>query len=150
MIQLLRTDCTNNHFRLLVSKLDKELSERYGELQNKYHNFNNVDSCNTVVIAKYDNLYIGCGCYKKYDDQTAEIKRMFVDPNYRGLGVSKQILIEIENWARENGYKNALLETMMTQINAIGLYKKTGYTFIENYGQYIGMEKSICMKKQIA
>ena len=75
---------------------------------------------------------------------------MYVDIGYRGFGISKKILGELENWANELGFKYAILETGIEQPEAIGLYKKSGYQTIDNYGQYKGMDSSVCMKKQIS
>lgn len=75
---------------------------------------------------------------------------MFVNKKYRGQGVSKKILTELETWAIELGFKFALLETGYKQKEAIGLYERFGYKKTDNYNQYIGIETSICMKKQIS
>jgi putative acetyltransferase len=149
MMEILRTNSSNALFKILILKLDQELSDKYGELQKKYDQYNIIES-DTVVIAIDNKTPVGCGCYKKFDNDSAEIKRMFVDKSYRGQGISKKILKELENWAKEKGYKQTLLETGFRQSEAIGLYKGFGYKIIENYGQYIGIETSICMMKQIS
>ena len=149
MIEIIRTDSTNDNFRILISKLDKELFNRYGQIQNSYKNLNIIETTATVIIVKVDNKPVGCGCYKKYNEDTVEIKRMYIDTNFRGQGLSKIILRELENLAKESGYKNTILETGNKQPEAIGLYKKSGYKLIDNYGQYEGIETSICMTKQI-
>ena len=74
---------------------------------------------------------------------------MFTLPEYRGKGIAKAILTELELWAKEEGYKLALLETGNKQKDAIGLYQKLGYEFTENFGQYVGVENSVCMKKSL-
>ena len=68
-------------------------------------------------------------------------------PEYRGKGVAEAILNELENWAKEEGYSISILETGHKQLDAIGLYQKLGYQITENFGQYIGVENSVCMKK---
>ena len=74
---------------------------------------------------------------------------MFVLPEHRGKGIAQHILLELENWAKELDYSSCILETGKKQVEAIGLYQKAGYHIISNYGQYIGMENSICMQKEI-
>jgi GNAT superfamily N-acetyltransferase len=150
MIEIFRTDSTNTYFKNLVARLDMELHKRYGQLQNNYDKHNIIESCDTVVIVKENNNFIGCGCFKKYNKDTVEIKRMYVDTKYRGFGISKIILGELETWAKELGYKYTILETGIKQPEAIGLYKKCGYQTIDNFGQYKGMDVSVCMKKQIS
>ena len=87
--------------------------------------------------------------YKEYDAETAEMKRMFTLPKHRGKGIASKVLTELESWAKEENYKTALLETGHLQKDAIYLYQKLGYKIIENFGQYQGVDNSICMKKII-
>jgi GNAT superfamily N-acetyltransferase len=74
---------------------------------------------------------------------------MYTLPEFRGKGIASKILSELELWAKEENYKSAVLETGFLQTDAISLYKKLGYVITENYGQYIGIENSICMKKSL-
>ena len=60
-----------------------------------------------------------------------------------------KILISLEKWASELGYKKAILETGKGQPEAIALYQKAGYQIIENYGPYKGLDNSVCMGKNI-
>jgi putative acetyltransferase len=68
-------------------------------------------------------------------------------PDNRGKGIAAQILNELEKWAKELNYKKCVLETGHKQPEAIALYKKNGYKQIPNYGQYIGIENSVCFEK---
>lgn len=74
---------------------------------------------------------------------------MFIQPTFRGKGAATLILQELENWAIENNYRYAILETVKTQPEAIALYTKNGYTVIPNFGQYENIENSICMHKNL-
>jgi GNAT superfamily N-acetyltransferase len=148
-ITLQRTNSSNPDFRLLIPQLDKELADRYGELQTIYDRYNQIIDINTVIIACRDNEPIGCGCFKQIDEHSVEIKRMFVKAEARGLGIATAILSQLELWAWENGFSYTVLETGDKQHEAIALYQKLGYTIIPNYGQYSGMESSICMQKEL-
>jgi GNAT superfamily N-acetyltransferase len=90
---------------------------------------------------------VGCGCFKIFNKNSVEIKRMFVTKDYRGKGISKIILNELEKWAFEIGFESAVLETGHNQFEAVGLYSRLGYSKIENFGQYALMPNSICFKK---
>ena len=92
---------------------------------------------------------VGCGCFKKFNNSTVEIKRMFVPLSFRGKGISKKLLIELEQWAKEKGFSGFVLETGKKQHEAIGLYTKLGYQQIENYGQYVDMPNSVCFRKYL-
>jgi putative acetyltransferase len=149
MLELIRFTKANSDFSQLVVSLDNDLDSRYGNLQKEYNAYNTLDSIHNIIIAYLSKKPVACGCYKKYDDEFVEIKRMFVDLNYRGKGIAGTVLIELENWARENGFKYAVLETGIKQPEAIGLYQKNRYQVTENYGQYISNTNSICMKKSL-
>lgn len=149
MLNLKRTTSECHDFHELIRSLDVDLTARYGIQQSFYKQYNAVDRIDTVVIAYIENYPAGCGCFKKFDETTVEIKRMYVKPEYRGKGISKQILAELEKWAAESGFTTAVLETGVHQPEAIGLYQKAGYVPIDNYGQYARVDTSICFKKRL-
>jgi len=74
---------------------------------------------------------------------------MYVYPKSRGKGIATAILNELEKWAFELPFKKCVLETGKRQQEAIELYKKNGYKIIPNYGQYVGIENSICFEKEL-
>ncbi len=149
MTGLIRTDSFNTDFHQLVTLLDADLRIRDGEEHGFYAAFNKIDRLGNVVVFYMDNLPVGCGAFKFFDDDSVEIKRMFVLPEYRGKGIALRVLAELENWAHELNYKACVLETGIKQPEAIALYQKAGYQFIPNYGQYAGVENSVCMRKTI-
>jgi len=149
MIRLIRTNSVNKDFIRLIKDLDAYLAVSDGEEHSFYAQFNKLDLIKHVVLASYNEIIIACGAIKKYDQKTMEIKRMFTSSDYRGKGIAGLILIELENWAKEMGVENCILETGKRQIEAIRLYKKSGYEVITNYGQYAGMEDSICFMKKV-
>ena len=148
-IILKRTSNTETDFKKLISKLDKYLSIVNGEQDAFYAPNNVLDPLDTAVIAYYNNKPVGCGCFKRYDEDSVEIKRMYVDPDLRGRGIASTILNELEKWAKENGFKYTVLETGLKLDDANALYRKQGYEVIENYGQYAGITSSVCMKKTL-
>jgi N-acetylglutamate synthase and related acetyltransferases len=149
MLKLLKTTSENADFVRLIAELDADLNSRYGALQAQYDAYNRVEMIDTLIVAYADNQPVGCGCFKKLDDTTVEIKRMFVRPSHRGRGIAIRILTELEAWAKSLDYDATQLETGIKQTEAIGLYGKLGYTMIDNYGQYAGNENSVCMRKKL-
>lgn len=150
MLTLKRTDSNDKDFHWLVEQLNRYLDEQYGRLQDYYSQFNKIDNIPNVVIAYLNDEPVGCGCFKKFDEQSAEVKRMFAREDARGRGVGAAVLTELEKWAAELGYTAMVLEHGNKQPEASKLYQRQGYTVIPNYGQYIGMEEtSICRKKSI-
>lgn len=144
---IVRTDSTNPDFRRLVVLLDQDLRIRDGEEHAFYAAFNKIDTLAHVVVAYRDQVAVGCGAIKKYSEQVVEIKRMFVLPEYRGQGIAGVVLAELEAWASELEFSESILETGKKQPEAIRLYQKSGYTIIPNFGQYHGVDNSVCMKK---
>jgi len=149
MIEIVRTDENDPGFLALVAKLDAELAVRDGVEHSFYAQFNKPVGLGGVVLATDDGIPLGCGAFKKYEGEVAEIKRMFVLPDARGKRIAALILKELEAWAAEAGFSECVLETGYKQPEAIALYKREGYEVTPNYGQYIGVENSVCMRKII-
>ena len=149
MIKLIRTDSRNLDFTELVKLLDAGLAEVDGEDHSFYSQFNKIDNIRYVVLAYENEKPSGCGAIKEFGANTMEINRMYVKPECRRKGFAVKILSELENWARELSFTRCILETGKRQEEAIGLYKKTGYRLIPNYGQYTGVENSVCFEKYL-
>ena len=150
MVELIRTDSSNADFQALVVLLDQDLRERDGEDHAFYAQFNKIDHLQHVIVAYVNDEAVGCGAFKPYADSTVEIKRMFVLPAFRGQRIAQQVLAKLEGWASEINASVCVLETGQKQPKAIQLYQRTGYVVIPNYGQYVGVTNSVCMKKTIA
>ena len=149
MTNLIRTNSDNSDFRELVRLLDEDLQIRDGDAHPFYAQFNKIDKIRYVVVAYENGQAVGCGAIKKYEKDVAEVKRMFVKPEWRGQGIAKRILSELEIWANELNFSECILETGKNQPEAIGLYQKSGYQKIPNYGQYEGIKLSVCMRKLV-
>ena len=149
MNQIVRTTPDNIDFKRLIELLDIDIQKRDGDEHVFYAQFNKTDSIKNAVVVYVDEIAAGCGAFKLYQDEVAEIKRMYVDPQMRGKGIASKILIELENWAREEGYTSAILETGHNFPEAVALYQKNGFVITENYGQYIGVADSICFQKDL-
>ena len=147
MIRCIRTNSGNLDFQNLVRELDADLSIRDGEDHAFYAQFNKIDTIKYSVVALDDGKAVGCGALKEYSPGTAEVKRMYVLQDWRGLGIASLILNQLELWAIELNYTKCILETGLKQPEAIALYKKNGYTITPNYGQYIDVTNSVCFEK---
>lgn len=149
MINVIRTDPSNQDFAALVKLLDADLAIRDGEDHAFYAQFNHSGNIPWAVVAYLDGMPVGSGGFKQYADGIAEVKRMFTLPEARGKGVASQILSSLEEWANELGFKKCILETGHNQPEAIALYHKNGYIRIANYGQYAGVANSVCFEKAL-
>jgi GNAT superfamily N-acetyltransferase len=149
MLRIVRTNSGNSDFIALVTMLDADLTQRDGNDHSFYAQFNKVNTIKHVVMA-YDNEQpLGCGAMKRHGANTMEIKRMYVSPESRKMGIATNILSALERWARELSCVKCILETGKRQPEAIALYTKNGYTLIPNYGQYVGVENSLCFEKRL-
>lgn len=150
MRSLARTTSDNPDFRTLVLQLDRYLAALDGNEHGFYAQYNTIASLRHVVVVYQENEPVGCGAFKEIEPGTIEIKRMYVVPAQRQRGVARAVLDELEQWATELGYTTAVLETGRRQPEAIALYERQGYQRTENYGQYVGVANSVCMRKAIS
>ena len=144
-----RTNTADKDFQVLISNLDHELWNELNEDQATYDKYNKVDQIDTAVVIYTDDQPAACGCFKKIGEETVEIKRMYVQKGFRGMGLSKKVLLELERWSMEKGYRFAILETSIHFKVAQQLYRTNGYDVIANYPPYVGLSESVCMKKEL-
>ncbi|MEJ5102502.1 GNAT family N-acetyltransferase [Chryseobacterium sp. MYb328] len=144
-----RTDSTSLDFQTLVKYLDANLAEHNGDNDAFFAQFNTIDRIKNCIVVYIDEVPAACGAFKELSDDTVEIKRMFTSPEFRKRGLGSTIVKELESWAKEIGYKKAVLETSRDLMNAISVYEKSGFQQIPNYGQYIGVDSSVCYEKKL-
>lgn len=149
MITIVRTDSYDKYFIELVKSLDAYLKITDGDDHEFYNQYNNIDTLNHVIVAYVDDAFVGCGAIKKYNKDIVEIKRMYVSPKRRGLGIATSVLKGLEMWAKELGYKKCILETGIRQVEAVSFYKKNRYKLIPNYGQYTNVDESLCFEIEV-
>jgi putative acetyltransferase len=146
MLNLVRANSDNKDFQKLTSLFDEFLIDIDGDEKDFFAQFNQIYIEN-VVVCYEDGMALGCGAFKVLEPKSAEIKRMFVLSEGRGKGIATKILTELESWSKELNCTSCQLETSQKLESAIALYRRFGYEDIPNYGQYIGVESSMCMKK---
>lgn len=149
MLRLIRTHSAHPDFVSLVQQLDQDLAERDGKEHDFYAQFNTLTAIQHVVVAYEEGVAVACGAMKELDKNTMEIKRMFTTPARRAKGIASLVLGQLETWAKESGYTVCRLETGKRQPEAIAVYQKNGYVQIPNYGQYAGIENSVCFEKKL-
>lgn len=86
-----------------------------------------------LYLAYWNNQCAGCIALRRYDHHRAELKRLFIRNEFRGYGISKQLIQRIIQDAKDIGYQSIVLDTLNTMIPAINLYKSFGFNEIEPY-----------------
>jgi GNAT superfamily N-acetyltransferase len=128
-----------------------ELARRYPDREdNEADSFSPDDVTvprSAFIIGTLEGKPVGCGALRPWDEETVEIKRMFVEERARGSGVAAAILRELERLAFDFGYKRMILETGVRQPEAIALYTRHGFQKIEPFGEYVGNSLSVCYAK---
>jgi putative acetyltransferase len=138
--------------RRLIGALDAHLASRYTPEQRFGPNLKPAQiapGLGTFVVARMDGRAVGCGAVRLLDPTTVEVKRMYVEPETRGRGVAQEILAHLEQAGRELGARRAVLETGIYQDEAIGLYRRAGYTEVACWGEYTTSPTSVCYEKSI-
>lgn len=148
-MKILRTTSENPDFQKLVKQLDYYLAIIDGEDHGFYDQFNKIDSLKNCIVIFDNGEAVAIGAIKEFDEKSMEVKRMFTLPEKRGKGLASAILKELETWTKELGYEKTILETGKRQTEAVALYHKCGYKVIPNYGQYAGVENSVCFEKNL-
>lgn len=148
-MRLVHTNGGDPDFVLLCQKLEEELNRLAGGAERRaaFNPHNQLEDIQDVVIAYEGGIPIGAAGLKRYEADCAEVKRVFVRPESRGRGISRQLLNRLEQVARERGYRCLRLESTAALKAAMGLYHSMGYQIIPNYGPYREIPISICMEK---
>lgn len=102
------------------------------------------------LVGRRGGRAIGCGALVLGADGEAEVKRMFVVPQARGLKLGSRILDALEVAARTEGVRIIRLETGVRQPEALGLYRRHGYSERGPFGSYRPDPLSTFFEKQIA
>lgn len=143
--------------RPLVDEVQQEYVTRYGE-----QDITVVDPGDFVppsglfLLGYLDGTAVVTGAWRARQadepglrDGDAEIKRMYVVPEARGLGLARRMLAELERTAVSHGRKRMVLETGFQQPEAIALYRTSGYSEITKFGVYRYDSDSICFAKEV-
>ena len=139
--------------RPLTDAQAEELRERYGGWEGagaepEPGQFDDPDGY--FLVARLEGQPVGCaGICRCEGEQTAELRRMYVAPEARRLGIARTLMNELEERARRLGYATLRLETGPEQPEAVRLYETGGFAVIPNFGPYTAQRRSICMEKAL-
>jgi GNAT superfamily N-acetyltransferase len=137
----------------LILALNAELLAIYPEDDTANHFRLDADEVapgrGAFLVAYAGDHALACGAIRLLDAETAEIKRMYVQPDARGLGLGRRLLGALEAEARILGAKKMVLETGPRQPEAIALYSSAGFSRIGAFGEYESSPLSVFMSKEL-
>lgn len=120
----------------LLADLEREYDERYGEFfgepasteLRRYPASDFAPPYGVFLLLLEDGEPVAGGAFKRFDERTAELKRVWTHPARRGRGIGRRVVAELEVAARHRGYRAITLTTGPRQPEAIALYLASGYT----------------------
>jgi GNAT superfamily N-acetyltransferase len=104
-----------------------------------------ADAGMVFLVARSASDPVGCAGLRRLGDDTAEVERLYVRPEYRGLGISRLLLSGVEDLARRRGFAVARLEA--GDLRVAGLYASSGYVRIAPFGRHPA--RSVCFEKSL-
>jgi putative acetyltransferase len=123
--------------RLLISELEAHLEPLYPKTSRHGYSVEKLMKQGvTFFVTRHDGVLAGCGGLELFGKEYGEIKRMYVRPQFRGLGLAKLMLDHLAAFAQEQGVHLLRLETGIHQKEAIALYEQMGFQRIPPFGTY--------------
>lgn len=124
----------NPDFISLCKNLDKTQNLMIPErISFGFSSLKGLEKLQLILLAYDNNKAIACAALKPINEMTAEIARVYTEEEYRGRGIAKILINEIIEYAKENGYKELILDTWKTNTAAKTLYEKLGFIEMEAF-----------------
>lgn len=111
-----------------ASLAQQNYGEEIAHLEDKYQ-----PPCGCMYLIYYDGALAGCVGMKPLDEESAELKRLYLRPSFRGHNLGEQMLVRIMEDARTAGYKRLRLDTLPALRTALALYRRIGFYEIDPY-----------------
>jgi putative acetyltransferase len=147
MIVVRKADPRETVFRAFLSASDTYMASLYPAESNHLLDVETLLQPDVYFAGAWsDDVAVGCGAFRQYTNYV-EIKRVWVDPAARGLGLSRKIMTHLEQEAVQRGQRFARLETGISQPEALGLYRAIGYKDCTPFGDYQPDPLSVFMEK---
>jgi GNAT superfamily N-acetyltransferase len=152
-IEIRREAMTSSAAERLILALNAELSALYPEPGANHFRLDAAEvapGCGAFLVAYQNGRPLACGAIRLLSPETAEVKRMYVEPESRRLRVGRRVLDALEGEARKLGARELVLETGERQTEAIALYSRAGFARVDAFGEYEKSPLSVCMRKTIS
>jgi GNAT superfamily N-acetyltransferase len=134
----------------LIAEVQQEYVVRYGgEDQTPIDPAEFAPPLGMFLVAYVDGVPAACGGWRAHETDV-ELKRMYVSPAFRGRGLARSVLAELERTAAEAGFGRVILETGQRQPEAISLYISAGYEPVPKFGYYAEAPEAVHLGKEVA
>ena len=145
------TSVTNSDFQMFYQITEDYYSSLVGGVSKRkgFVPYNASAQIPDVLIAYDDGKAVGCAGLKRYDDKSSEIKRVWVQPEYRRQHIADKMMQLVEQKTKEQGFARVILQTRPQMTEAVGMYTKRGYKLIENYPPYDKLVGAVCYAKEL-
>lgn len=147
-METILTNEKDERFIELSNELNNEYYSNIGEDSLKYLDYNTLEDPHVVLLVLNWGNPIACASYRIFDEQSVEIRRVYVKKRYRNKKIAYKLVKALEKLAMENNFKYSIIETGSENMAAINLYKKLGYEKIDNFGFFKDDDACICMRKE--
>lgn len=149
-MKIVAADPAETHAMELIRALDDDNRQRYpGEPVFGIDAEGFVDNGGVFLLGYVDEKAVASGALRPLQNGAVEVKRMYVRPEYRGRGLSREMLAELESIAADDGVRVLRLETGVKQPEALGLYRSVGFAATPLYEPYVGSRFSVCFAKPL-
>jgi GNAT superfamily N-acetyltransferase len=133
----------------LIAEVQQEYVVRYGsEDQTPVDPAEFAPPRGLFLVGYVDGVPAACGGWRAHETDV-ELKRMYVAPAFRGRGLARALLAELERTAAETGYRRVILETGQKQPEAIALYRSAGYEPVPRFGFYADAPSAVHLGKDV-
>jgi putative acetyltransferase len=153
LVELRRVQLGDSDVQRLIEALNAETALAYPNPADRHWRLDPEDISDGVgamFVASIHGTAAGCGAVRRWGDDAAELKRMYVVPEFRGSGVADAIIAALEAEAGRLGVTRLLLETGELLPRAVGLYRRHGFVPVDRFGEYVDSPSSYCMGKTLA
>lgn len=134
VLQVRQVAVDDSELAALLEAYFDELRRRFGAFESPSHEDLRSDAERGVVlVGSEDGTAVACGSLRRLDEDTAEVKRMFVRADARGRGHARALLRALEDEARSAGCRRMVLDTAASLTEAATMYLREGYVEIERY-----------------
>ena len=139
----------SSDFRGLAAALDAYYFTLVGDIQHQYAEPNRPENMSALTVVYVESEPVACGAWKAIDQDTAELKRIYVKPDHRRKGIASALIRALEAHIVSTGRRKMILETAVDTASSHNLYYSLGYQLRDYYGSPAGAENCLCFHKEI-